>query len=65
MTDTIALAIRQGMNLLAPLRSLARWFRLRRCRTQLNGLSDHLLRDIGISRGEIDYVIQYGQHPHR
>jgi uncharacterized protein YjiS (DUF1127 family) len=65
MIDTIALVARLRKNPFAPLHAIALWLELRRCRAHLNGLSDHLLRDIGISRGEIDDVIQYGRHSHR
>jgi uncharacterized protein YjiS (DUF1127 family) len=37
------------------------WFRLRSCSRQLHRLPDHLLRDIGISRAEIGYVVRYGR----
>jgi uncharacterized protein YjiS (DUF1127 family) len=37
------------------------WFRLRSCISQLHMLPDHLLRDIGISRSEIDFVISHGR----
>jgi uncharacterized protein YjiS (DUF1127 family) len=36
------------------------WFRLRSCHNSLQALPDHVLRDIGISRGEIDHVIRHG-----
>ena len=35
-----------------PLPPLARWWRIRRERQQLLGLSDHMLRDIGLTRAE-------------
>lgn len=33
-------------------------FALARARRSLSALDDHMLRDLGISRGEIDFVIQ-------
>jgi uncharacterized protein YjiS (DUF1127 family) len=37
-----------------------RWMRIRRDRRQLREMPDHMLRDIGISRYEIDAVTEYG-----
>lgn len=34
-----------------------------RARKSLRALDDHLLRDIGVSRSEIDYVISGGRRP--
>jgi uncharacterized protein YjiS (DUF1127 family) len=39
------------------------WFRLRSCSRQLHMLPDHLLRDIGISRADIESVIRHGRLP--
>ncbi|MFN4142635.1 DUF1127 domain-containing protein [Aestuariivirga sp.] len=63
MKDTIAPALRRATRPLAPLHAVKRWFRLRRCRAQLSRLSDHMLRDIGLSRCEIDHAILRGRFP--
>ena len=34
------------------------YFAYERAKRSLNALDDHLLRDLGISRGEIDFVIR-------
>ena len=38
-------------------RRVARWNKRRKAISELSGLSDHLLRDIGVSRGEIRHVV--------
>lgn len=38
-------------------RRVTRWNKRRQAISELSGLSDHLLRDIGVSRGEIPYVV--------
>jgi uncharacterized protein YjiS (DUF1127 family) len=35
-----------------PLPPLARWWRIRRERQQLLGLTDHMLRDVGLTRAD-------------
>lgn len=40
--------------------AVARAIRIRRDRAHLHELPDHLLRDIGISRSEIDSVTMFG-----
>ena len=40
-----------------PIRKIARYFRLRAAERELNALDDHLLADIGISRGDIHFRV--------
>jgi uncharacterized protein YjiS (DUF1127 family) len=42
--------------LLAPLRRLSAWQETRRAIRHLRSLSDNQLKDIGIKRGEIDWI---------
>lgn len=44
---------RLGTALVAAYRGLARWQRRRAAIRELSGLSDHILKDIGIGRGDI------------
>jgi uncharacterized protein YjiS (DUF1127 family) len=44
------------MTAFAPLRSMRRWMRYRRDLAALARLDDRLLHDLGITRGEIDYL---------
>jgi uncharacterized protein YjiS (DUF1127 family) len=49
--------VRLGLSLLANYRAALReWHERRQLRARLSDLSDMALHDIGISRGEIDYV---------
>ena len=41
--------------------ALKREIAIRRARTALEGLSDHLLKDIGISRSDIQRVVREGR----
>ena len=34
--------------------AILRWLRARRTRLELHALSDHLLKDLGLDRGQID-----------
>jgi uncharacterized protein YjiS (DUF1127 family) len=43
-------------------RRIRRWARRRADRRQLMGYPDYMLRDIGISRSEIDSVLRHGRH---
>jgi uncharacterized protein YjiS (DUF1127 family) len=43
-------------------RRLRRWAKLRADRRQLMEYPDHMLRDIGISRSEIDSALRHGRH---
>jgi uncharacterized protein YjiS (DUF1127 family) len=43
--------------------SLARSYRIRQDRRALQSMPDHMLRDIGVSRSEIDSVLRYGRSP--
>jgi uncharacterized protein YjiS (DUF1127 family) len=45
--------------------ALVREIRLRRDARRLAELSDHMLKDIGVSRGEIDSVVRDGHPPRR
>jgi uncharacterized protein YjiS (DUF1127 family) len=38
-----------------------RWYQLRRDTRQLSAFSDHLLRDIGLGRGEIERAVKDGR----
>ena len=40
---------------------VARWYRIRRATRQVMALDDHLLRDIGIGRGEIERAVATGR----
>ena len=40
-----------------PFKRIDRYFRLRAAEKELNALDDHLLADIGISRGDIHYRV--------
>ena len=43
-------------------RRVRRWLKIREDRRLLQALPDHLLSDIGISRGEIEAATEYGRH---
>jgi uncharacterized protein YjiS (DUF1127 family) len=45
--------------------AVAREYRLRRDMRRLEGLSDFLLSDIGLSRGAIEGAVRYGRPPRR
>ena len=40
---------------------IARWFQNRRSRLRLESMTDSELRDIGLNRGDIGYVIRNGR----
>ncbi|TPN89689.1 DUF1127 domain-containing protein [Mesorhizobium sp. CU2] len=44
--------------------SIARILRIRRDRARLDEFPDHLLRDIGIGRGEIRSITRFGRGGH-
>ena len=46
---------------LNPWERLNRYYRFLRRRQELEALDDWLLKDIGISRLEIDYAVRYGR----
>jgi uncharacterized protein YjiS (DUF1127 family) len=52
-----------------PVKSGLAWIRshprLRRHVEELRALDDHLLADIGLGRGQIEYLAQYGHLPRR
>jgi uncharacterized protein YjiS (DUF1127 family) len=41
--------------------AVARWHRLRRDTRQLMALSDRMLRDVGLSRGEVEHAVWHGR----
>lgn len=52
-----AVTVRLGLGLLARCRdALLEWRKRGKLRAELDGLSDRELLDIGIARGELDYV---------
>ena len=42
----------------SPFKKIDRYFRLRAAERELSALDDHLLADIGISRGDIHYRVR-------
>jgi uncharacterized protein YjiS (DUF1127 family) len=64
MTDHVLHPAAGAWRTASPLRRLAthlrgalsRWWLAERTRRELHGLPDEVLRDLGISRGDIDYV---------
>jgi uncharacterized protein YjiS (DUF1127 family) len=63
MHDTRAiLAVRRRRNAWSrTVFSVARWLEGRRNRRLLDSMTDDQLRDIGLDRGHIDYVIRNGR----
>lgn len=45
--------------------ALCRWHRRQAAVRRLNALDDHMLKDIGISRGEIDSLVRSGRDGER
>jgi uncharacterized protein YjiS (DUF1127 family) len=42
--------------------AIAHELRTRRGMRQLAAMEDHMLKDIGLRRGEIEYSVRYGRH---
>src|SRR5262245_27594955 len=63
MHDTRAIiAIRRGHSVWErAITVIARWFKYRRDRLRLESMTDSELRDIGLNRGDIGYVIRNGR----
>jgi uncharacterized protein YjiS (DUF1127 family) len=43
------------------LRRIYDWWRLSKAAAELNGLDERMLRDIGVSRAEIERVVRFGR----
>jgi uncharacterized protein YjiS (DUF1127 family) len=54
----LAAAMRGIMLLIA---AIANELRIRRDMRQLAAMDDHMLKDIGLRRGEIEYCVRYGR----
>lgn len=54
-------ATRAGMARLAA--AVGRWYRLRRDARRLMAFNDHLLSDIGLGRGGIEFAVWSGRRP--
>ena len=44
------------------LRALSDWWSARREASHLSGYSDRMLKDIGVSRGSVDWAVRHGRH---
>ena len=57
--DACLAAAARGLALL--IGALANELRIRRDMRQLAAMDDHMLKDIGLRRGEIEYCVRYGR----
>jgi uncharacterized protein YjiS (DUF1127 family) len=58
-SPTVWMRLAAGTNHLVT--SVLRWHRLRRDSRQLMAFGDHMLQDIGLSRGEIERAVRAGR----
>ncbi len=61
MRVAAARSMKTGSGLLARLQTALNAFAARRAARELSMLDDHLLRDIGIHRGQIDHAVRFGR----
>jgi uncharacterized protein YjiS (DUF1127 family) len=58
--DAFLAAVVRGMAWV--IAAIADELRIRRDLRQLAGMDDHMLKDIGLRRSEIEYCVRYGRH---
>jgi uncharacterized protein YjiS (DUF1127 family) len=50
-----------ALGLAGALGSLVKEVRIRRSMTELSGMGEHMLHDLGLTRGDIEHVVRHGR----